>query len=73
MDPSTLRQRLAEVREKVTTLQRQIAEHRDLIAKLERAGSPTDHAKYLLAGLELLIAAQRDREKELRARAESSD
>ena len=33
---------------------------RRLIAELETNGSPASHAKYLLAGLELLQTARRD-------------
>jgi hypothetical protein len=58
-------ERLAETREKIATLQRQIAEQRAVIVKLEQAGGSTEHAKFLLAGLELLEASHRAREKEL--------
>jgi len=60
-----LQERLAETRERIAALQRQIAEHRTAIARLEQAGGSTGHAKYLLAGLELLEASHRAREKEL--------
>ena len=38
----------------------QIVQQRRLIAELETNGSPASHAKYLLAGLELLQTARRD-------------
>jgi hypothetical protein len=38
----------------------QIVQQRRLIAELETNGSPDSHAKYLLAGLELLQTARRD-------------
>jgi hypothetical protein len=38
----------------------QIAQQRRLIAELETNGSSASHAKYLLAGLELLQTARRD-------------
>jgi hypothetical protein len=60
MDRTSLRQRLAEVEAKITGVQHQIGEQRQVIVKLEGAGCPADHAKYLLAGLELLQAAYRD-------------
>jgi hypothetical protein len=61
MDRTSLRQRLAAVEAKITGVQHQIGEQRQVIVKLETAGCPADHAKYLLAGLELLQAAYRDR------------
>ena len=41
-------------------MRHQIGEQREVIVKLESACRPADHAKYLLAGLELLQAAYRD-------------
>ena len=60
IDPAALRQDLLAIEEKIANGLRQIIEQRALVAKLERDGSATDHAKYLLAGLELLQAAHRD-------------
>jgi len=60
MDRTVLWQRLAEVEAKITGVQQQIGEQRQVIVKLERAGGRADHAKYLLAGLELLQASYRD-------------
>ncbi len=40
-------------------MQQQIREQQQVIAKLESAGRPADHAKYLLAGLELLNTVYR--------------
>ena len=40
--------------------QRQVAQQQELIVKLEADGQSAAHAKYLLAGLELLQAARRD-------------
>jgi hypothetical protein len=55
-----LRRRLAETEERIASGERQIAEQRKLIAKLEANGSPATRAKYLLAGIELLQAARLD-------------
>ena len=60
MDRPALGHRLAEVEAKITGVQHQIGEQRQVIVKLESVGCPADHAKYLLAGLELLQAAYRD-------------
>jgi hypothetical protein len=59
-DRSALQERLAEVEERISSMEHQIAQQRKLIAELERNGSSASHAKYLLAGLELLQAARRD-------------
>ena len=40
--------------------QHQVAQQRELIVELEANGRSAAHAKYLLAGLELLQAARRD-------------
>jgi hypothetical protein len=40
--------------------QRQVAQQQELIVKLEADGQSAAHAKYLLAGLELLQAARRN-------------
>jgi hypothetical protein len=60
LDPAALQQRLAETEDQIANGERQIAEQRKLVAKLEGNGQPADHAKYLLSGLELLQAARRD-------------
>jgi len=53
-------QDLADAEERIASGQRRIAGQRQVIAELERSRHPTDHAKYLLSGLELLQAAHRD-------------
>jgi hypothetical protein len=60
VDPAARRQDLQAVEKKIADGLRQITEQRALVARLERDGSPAEHAKYLLAGLELLQAAHRD-------------
>jgi cell division protein FtsL len=60
-----LQQRLTEIEAKVEGMQHQIGEQREVIAKLESVGRLADHAKYLLAGLELLEAAYRDNRNEI--------
>jgi hypothetical protein len=60
MDRVVFQQRLAEIEAKIVGVQHQIGEQREVIVKLESARRPADHAKYLLAGLELLLAAYRD-------------
>ena len=60
MDRSVIQERLAETEEQITNGENQIAQQRRLIAELETNGSPASHAKYLLAGLELLQTARRD-------------
>ena len=60
MDRAVLEQRLAETEEQLANGRHQIAEQREAIALLERGGRPVDHAKYLLAGLQLLQAARRE-------------
>jgi hypothetical protein len=60
MDRAVLQQRLAKTVEQIASRQRHIAEQREIIAELERNGRPTDYAKYLLAGLELLQAAHQN-------------
>ena len=51
MDRSVIQQRLAETEEQIANR---------LITELETDGSSASHAKYLLAGLELLQTARRD-------------
>ena len=60
MDCSALQQRLAETVEQIANGERQIAQQRKLVAELEGDGREAAHAKYLLAGLELLQTARRD-------------
>jgi hypothetical protein len=60
MDRSVIQQRLAETEEQIANGENQIAQQRRLIAELETNGRSASHAKYLLAGLELLQAARRD-------------
>jgi hypothetical protein len=65
MDRADLQQRLLDIEAKISSGLHQITEQRQIIAELERGGSSTHHAKYLLAGLELLQAAHRDRRSRL--------
>jgi hypothetical protein len=51
---------VADAEERIASGQRRIATQRQVVAELERTRHPTDHAKYLLSGLELLQAAHRD-------------
>jgi hypothetical protein len=60
MNRSALQRRLAETEEQIANGARQIAQQRKLIAELEGDGREATHAKYLLAGLELLQSARRD-------------
>jgi hypothetical protein len=60
MNRASLEQDLADAEERIASAQRRIAGQRQVIAELERSRVPTDHAKYLLSGLELLLAAHRD-------------
>jgi hypothetical protein len=60
VDRSALRRRLAETEEQIANGERQIVQQRTLVAELEGDGRETAHAKYLLAGLELLQFARRD-------------
>jgi hypothetical protein len=59
MDRSVIQERLAETEEQIANGERTKLQRR-LIAELETNGSPASHAKYLLAGLELLQTARRD-------------
>jgi hypothetical protein len=67
LDRAALQQRLAEIEEKIIGVQHQIGEQRQVVITLEFAGRPAHHAKYLLAGLELLQAAYRDSRAEILA------
>jgi hypothetical protein len=60
MKRASLEQDLADAEERIASAQRRIAGQRQVIAELERSRVPTDHAKYLLSGLELLLAAHQD-------------
>ena len=60
MDGAAIQEYLEEIEAKIAAKQHQIDEQREVIVKLESAGRTADHAKYLLAGLELLQAAYRD-------------
>ena len=77
MDRAAVGQRLAKIEERIANGLREIAEQRQVIAVLERHGSAADHARYLLAGLELLQAAHRDGRnrllKKLHGRRDSAD
>jgi hypothetical protein len=60
MKRASLEQDLADAEEQIASGQRRIAGQRQVIAELEHSRLPTDYAKYLLSGLELLQAAHRD-------------
>ena len=60
MNRAVLQRRLAEAEEQIASGLRHIARQCEVIAELESNGHPTGHAKYLLAGLELLQADRRD-------------
>jgi hypothetical protein len=60
MDRSIIQQRLIETEEQIASAEHQIAQQRKVITDLESNGRSAIHAKYLLAGLELLQAARRD-------------
>jgi hypothetical protein len=60
MDRAALEQSLAESEEQIAGGELRVAQQSAVIADLERSGQPADHAKYLLAGLKLLLAAHRD-------------
>jgi hypothetical protein len=63
MDRAALQQRLAETEEQIANGERQIVQQRKLVAELEDDRREAAHAKYLLAGLELLQSARRDSRK----------
>ena len=60
MKRASLEQDLADAEERIASGQRRIAGQRQVIAELERSRLPTDYAKYLLSGLELLQASHRE-------------
>jgi hypothetical protein len=62
---AALRQRLAETEERIARGERNIAQQREIVAQRERNRNPVDHAKYLLAGLQLLQAVHRDNRNRL--------
>jgi uncharacterized coiled-coil protein SlyX len=63
VDRPALEQRLAETEGRIANGEQQIAQQRKLVAELEGDGREADHARYLLAGLELLQTARRDSRK----------
>ena len=67
MDRAALDQRLLQLEAKIAAVQQQIREQQQVIAKLESARRPADHAKYLLAGLELLHTVYRTSRKAMLA------
>jgi hypothetical protein len=71
MDRSVVQQRLAETEEQIASAESQIAQQRKLIAERESNGHSALHARYLLAGLELLLAARRDSREWLLKRLET--
>jgi uncharacterized coiled-coil protein SlyX len=71
MDPSVLQQRLAEAEERIAHVERQIAQQRKIIAELDTKGRDATHARYLLAGLELLLSDRRSRRESLLEQAKS--
>ena len=60
VDRPALQLRLAETEERIAKGEQQIAQQRKLVAELEGDGREAAHARYLLAGLELLQTARRD-------------
>jgi hypothetical protein len=60
MNRAVLQRRLAKAKEQIANGLCHIARQRELIAELESNGQSSHHAKYLLAGLELLQAARLD-------------
>jgi hypothetical protein len=57
---SALQKRLSETEEQLANGELQIAHQRKLVAELGAGGRDAAHARYLLAGLELLQTARRD-------------
>jgi hypothetical protein len=60
MERATVQQRLIQTEEQIVSAEHQIAQQRKVIAEIESSGRSAAHAKYLLAGLELLRAARRE-------------
>jgi hypothetical protein len=74
MNRTALQRRLAKTAAQITSGDRRIAQQREFVADLERNGQPAEHARYLLAGLELLQAAhQKSREQLLKQLLEDSN
>jgi len=72
MDRSALERRLAEAEQRVARVERQIAEQRKVVAELDPKVHVTDHARYLLAGLELLLSDRQSSRDALLKRAKGS-
>jgi multidrug resistance efflux pump len=72
LDRRGLQRRLAEAEERLATIERQIANQRQLIAKLDADGLDAGHAKYLLAGLEPLQTARRGSRERLQEQVKSA-
>jgi len=72
MDRSAIQERLAKTEEQIALGQRQVAQQQELILKLEADGQSAAHAKYLLAGLQLLQAARRDSRDKLLKRLDEA-
>jgi uncharacterized coiled-coil protein SlyX len=72
MDRSDLERRLAEAEERAALIERQIAEQRKVIAELDANGRDAAHARYLLAGLELLLSARRSHRDSLPKQAKGA-
>jgi hypothetical protein len=67
------RRRLAETEEQLASGLTHIAHQTKLVIELETNGQPTDHARYLFAGLELLQAVRRDSRKWLLGQLNNND
>ncbi len=65
LDRAALEQSLAETEKQVAGGELRVAQQSAALAELERNRQPADHAKYLVAGLKLLLAAHRDNRKRL--------
>ncbi len=65
MDRAALERSLAETEEQIAGGEIRVAQQSAAIADLERTGQHADHAKYLLAGLRLLLAVHRDNRNRL--------
>jgi hypothetical protein len=60
VDAAVVQQRLEETEKQIASAEHHIAQQRKVIAERESNGDTALHARYLLAGLELLLAARRD-------------
>ena len=65
MNRTALQRRLAKTTAQITSGDRRIAQQREIVADLKSNGQPAEHARYLLAGLELLQAAHQKSRKQL--------